>query len=164
MKIVEKIIDNIENFICISTFIIMLTLTFVNVISRFGLHMSLSFTEEIVTSLFVLASLAGSSIAIRKQAHLGLDFFTSFLPPKGQKAMTLVATLLGIGFCSVVLYYGALMVQQEYIAGQVSATMQWPEWIYGMTVPVGASLLIIRYLITVKILIAEIGSKGGEKA
>ena len=162
MRHLEKIIDSIENIICIGTFLIMLILTFINVVSRFGLHMSLSFTEEIVTSLFVLASLAGASIAIRKQAHLGLDFFTSLLPKKGQKILLIFATLMGIGFCAVVFYYGVLMVTQEYITKQVSATMQWPEWIYGTTVPVGAGLLIIRYLITIKNQIADLFKKGGE--
>lgn len=55
MKILDKIVVKIENYVCIVTFIIMIFLTFANVVSRFLLHMSLSFTEEIVTGLFVIA-------------------------------------------------------------------------------------------------------------
>ena len=161
MKVIEKFMENIENYICIVTFTIMLSLTFVNVVSRFGLHMSLSFTEEIVTSLFVLASLAGASIAIREKAHLGLDFFTSFCGEKTQDTLAIVATIVSMGFCAVVLYYGILMVIQEYVSKQVSATMQWPEWIYGMTVPVGSFMLIIRYLLTLKTQITDLFGKGG---
>ena len=57
MKILDKIVVKIENYVCIVTFIIMIFLTFANVVARFLLHMSLSFTEEIVTGLFVIASL-----------------------------------------------------------------------------------------------------------
>lgn len=160
MKYFEKFMDNIENYICIITFTIMLTLTFVNVVSRFGLHMSLSFTEEIVTGLFVLASLTGSSIAVRKEAHLGLDFFTSFLPKKGQDFLLIVATLAAMAFCIILFYFGVQMVIQEYVTKQVSATMQWPEWIYGMTVPVGSALLILRYIITLKNQIVKFTKKG----
>lgn len=71
MKILDKIVVKIENYVCIVTFIIMIFLTFANVVSRFLLHMSLSFTEE-MTGLFVIASLAGASVAVRNQSHLGL--------------------------------------------------------------------------------------------
>ncbi len=131
----------------------MLLLTFVNVISRFMLHMSLSFSEEIVTSLFVLASLAGTSIAIRDGSHLGLDYITSFMNKKVQRALTYLANFLGIIMCCVILYYGIYMVAGEYTSNQLSATMQWPEWIYGLSVPFGAALLIFRYCYAIYLLL-----------
>ena len=123
----------------------MLALTFINVISRFALHMSLSFSEEIVTSLFVLASLAGTSMAIRDGSHLGLDYITSFMAKPVQRILTALANVLGAGMCCIILYYGIHMVADEFVSKQLSATMQWPEWIYGLSVPFGASLLIFRY-------------------
>nr|WP_319515803.1 TRAP transporter small permease [uncultured Cohaesibacter sp.] len=138
-------VEKIEHIVCTTTFVVMLTLTFVNVLSRFLLHMSLSFSEEIVTSLFVLASLAGASIAIRDRAHLGLDYFTSVASFTKQKFLAVIANILGILMCLIILYYGVYMVVGEYTSNQLSATMQWPEWIYGMTVPVGVGLLIYRY-------------------
>ena len=147
MKILDKIVVKIEDYVCIVTFVIMLTLTFVNVVSRFALHMALSFTEEIVTGLFVIASLAGTSVAVRNQSHLGLDFVIGFMPRKVQKVVAIVATILAIIMCGVMFYYGVLMVRQEMFLEQVTSTMQWPEWIYGMTVPVGAGILVLRYVI-----------------
>ena len=149
MGVLNRFIGRVEKYICVATFVVMLTLTFVNILSRYLLTMSLSFTEEIVTSLFVIASLAGASIAIRDNAHLGLDFITSFFPKSVQRALFVFANLLGIVFCAVVFYHGILMVKHEYVSGQVSATMQWPEWMYGMTVPVGSALLIVRYFLTI---------------
>ena len=92
MKILDKIVVKIENYVCIVTFIIMIFLTFANVVSRFLLHMSLSFTEEIVTGLFVIASLAGASVAVRNQSHLGLDFFIGFMPAKVRKVLSVAVT------------------------------------------------------------------------
>ena len=145
MTTLNKYIENIEKYICIATLAVMLLLTFANVVSRFVLHMSLSFSEEIVTNLFVLASLAGASLAIHNGSHLGLDYLTSSLPGAVQRALAVAANLLGIIMCCVILYFGIHMVIDEYVAKQLSATMQWPEWIYGLSVPCGASLLIFRY-------------------
>ena len=106
MKILDKIVVKIENYVCIVTFIIMIFLTFANVVSRFLLHMSLSFTEEIVTGLFVIASLAGASVAVRNQSHLGLDFFIGFMPAKVRKVLSVAATVLAIILCGTMFYMG----------------------------------------------------------
>ncbi len=147
MKILDKIVEKIENYVCIVTLVVMLLLTFANVVSRFLLHFSLSFTEEIVTGLFVIASLAGTSVAVRNESHLGLDFVIGFMPELIQRILSLAAILLAIIMCGVMFYYGILMVAQEMFLQQVSATMQWPEWIYGMTVPLGAGILVLRYFL-----------------
>jgi C4-dicarboxylate transporter DctQ subunit len=155
MMTVNRFVENIEKHVCICTFAVMLALTFVNVLSRFFLHISLSFSEEIVTGLFVLASLAGSSVAVREGSHLGLDYLVSFTPQTVRKALALLGNLLGIVMCGVIFYYGLFMVADEYASGQLSATMQWPEWIYGSTVPLGASLLIFRYCHAIYLLICH---------
>lgn len=147
MKSLDKIIGKIEDYVCIITLIVMLLLTFANVLSRFVLHFSLSFTEEIVTGLFVIASLAGTSVAVRNHSHLGLDFVIGFMPEKVQKVLAVAATVLALFMCGVLFVYGVLMVRQEMFLNQVSATMQWPEWIYGMTVPAGAAILLLRYML-----------------
>ena len=94
MKILDKIVGKIEDYVCIITLIVMLLLTFANVLSRFVLHFSLSFTEEIVTGLFVIASLSGTSVAVRNRSHLGLDFVIGFMPEKIRKVLAAAATIL----------------------------------------------------------------------
>ncbi len=42
--------------------------------------------------------------------------------------------------------YGVGMVKQEFILKQVSTTMQYPQWIYGLTIPIGAGIMILRYI------------------
>ena len=56
---------------------------------------------------------------------------------------------IGFGLSTVfsfaVFFYGVKMVQSEYILGQVTPSMQWPEWIYGCFVPFGAVFMTIRF-------------------
>lgn len=158
MKIIDWIVSKIENYVCVVTFVVMLTLTFANSAARylspyfikwFGFSISLSFSDEIVTNLFVLASLAGSAVAVRQHAHLGLDFVTSYMPLSWRKVLFIFANVLGVLFCLFLVREGYLSALNQYESEQVSATMQWPEWIYGSTVPVGGSMLGIRFLITI---------------
>ena len=38
------------------------------------------------------------------------------------------------------------MAKQEYVLGQLTAGMQWPEWMFGMFVPISGGVLVIRYI------------------
>ena len=62
----KKILDNIEEVLCAICLSIMTIITFINVIARYVLSASLSFTDEITTYLFVLLSLLGSAIAAKR--------------------------------------------------------------------------------------------------
>ena len=78
-----KILDWIEEIICVICTIVMTALVFANVISRYVLHSSLSFSEEITTYLFVLLSMMGTAIAAKRRAHLGLSIITDAVPSAG---------------------------------------------------------------------------------
>jgi C4-dicarboxylate transporter DctQ subunit len=140
-----KILNKIEEGICILCLIAMTTLVFANVFSRYVLHLSLSFSEEITTNLFVLLSMMGTAIAARRRAHLGLSILTDAVNPKVRRALLIFGFGLATVFCFAVFFYGIKMVRNEYILGQVTPSMQWPEWIYGCFVPFGAVFMTLRF-------------------
>ena len=123
MKLFFKLMGFVEAALCCACTTIMIALAFSNVIGRYVLHSSISFTEEIVCGLFVLLSMMGTSIAIRKQSHLGLSALTDLL-----------------------LKLGYDMVHMQMVLGSITATLQWPAWIYGIFLPIGAAFMTIRFL------------------
>ena len=137
-----KILNKIEEGICILCLIAMTTLVFANVFSRYVLHLSLSFSEEITTNLL---SMMGTAIAARRRAHLGLSILTDAVSPKVRRALLIFGFGLATVFCFAVFFYGIKMVRNEYILGQVTPSMQWPEWIYGCFVPFGAFFMTLRF-------------------
>ncbi len=140
-----KLLNKIEEGICILCLIAMTTLVFANVFSRYVLHLSLSFSEEITTNLFVLLSMMGTAIAARRRAHLGLSILTDAVNPKLRRALLVFGFGLATVFSFAVFFYGIKMVRNEYILGQVTPSMQWPEWIYGCFVPFGAAFMTLRF-------------------
>lgn len=161
MKNLNRWLAEIEDWINVLAFIIMLVLTSANVFSRFVLHASLAFTDEFVTVLFVLCSLAGASVGQRNQTHLGLDFVTGFMPERVQKGLAVFANLFALVFLIILFTFGIGMVRQEWEFKQVSTTMQYPQWIYGLTVPIGSGILILRYLIDTYLKVRAL--RGGAK-
>ncbi len=140
------ILGKIEDIICAICLIIMTSLTFANVIARYVFSASFSFSEEITTYLFVMLSLIGSAAAARRRAHLGFTAILDLFPAGLKRAIQSMSFGLATLFSAALFWYGISMVQSQIFHGQVTAGMQWPEWIFGSFVPLGAFFITIEFL------------------
>ncbi len=138
----EKI-EKVVSCICVSA---MAILVFANVIARYVFNHSLAFSDEMSTYLFVLMSFMGTAIAARRKAHLGLSIVTDRVSPQARKIILTVMYVISAFFCLLVIIFGVQMVISQYQLGQETASMQWPEWIYGSFVPIGAAFAMIAFL------------------
>ena len=157
-----RILDRIEEIVAAVCLSVMTILAFANVVARYVFSASFSFSEEITTYLFVLLSLLGTAIAARRRAQLGLTILTDVVSPKVRRILHIIGYLFAVAFTGAIFYYGILMVLSQRQLQQVTANMQWPEWIFGSFVPIGALFATVRF---VQVLIEEIrgtGEKEGE--
>lgn len=143
MKNFLRNIEEILSAICLS---IMVIIAFINVIGRYILGASLSFTDEATTYLFVLLSLLGAAIAAKRGAHLGLTIILDVVSPGVEKVLKSIGLVFAVIFSGSIFYYGIFMTMRQFARGQITAGMQWPEWIFGSFVPIGAFFLTIRFL------------------
>lgn len=139
-----KVLDKIEEYICAFLLFFMAALAFANVLVRYLTDGSLAFTEELIVNLFVWITVLGGAIAFRKKAHLGVELVVNHLPLRWQKA----AVIFG-GICSVALFVllfnqGIGLVAQEYKNKMVTYSMALPMWWFGLAVPFGALIMILR--------------------
>ena len=102
----NKILDWIEEIICIICTIVMVTITFANVVCRWTGIGSLAFSEEIATYLFILLSMMGTAIAAKRRAHLGLTILPDAVNFKARKALLVFVYGLCTVFSAAVFYYG----------------------------------------------------------
>ena len=141
----KKILNHIEEYLICIVFMFMLGLTFVNVIFRYFLTSSLSFTEEFTCALFVLLCVLGTAVAAKHQAHLGLSVLTELLSERGRQFAAAAANILGVVFSLILMITGIQMAYTEYVLKQLTIALQWPEWIYGSFLPIGAAFMAIRF-------------------
>ena len=138
-------IEKLVACVCVS---IMAVLVFVNVIARYVFGNSLAVSDEMSTYLFVLMSFMDTAIAARRKAHLGLSIVTDHVSPRARLIISMVMYAISALFCLLIVIFGIQMVISQYQMGQETATMQWPEWIYGSFVPVGAAFAMMAFLQT----------------
>ena len=87
MKIYKKLMNAvaaIEKFILVVTMLLILVLTVGNVFSRYVIHRSWSFTEELVVAVFVLITLLATALGCREGELVNLTLVTDHLPAKAK--------------------------------------------------------------------------------
>ncbi len=141
-----KFIEKFEKFVACASVSVMAILVFVNVIARFIFNSPLAVADEMSCYLFILMSFMGTAIAARRKAHLGLTIVTDKLSPSAARKVQVLMYLIVAVFCLLIVVFGIEMVMSQYALGQETATMQWPEWIYGLFVPVGAAFALLAFL------------------
>ena len=141
-----KFIEKFEKFVACASVSVMAILVFVNVIARFIFNSPLAVADEMSCYLFVLMSFMGTAIAASRKAHLGLTIVTDKLSPSAARKVQVLMYLIAAVFCLLIVIFGIEMVMSQYALGQETATMQWPEWIYGLFVPVGAAFALLAFL------------------
>lgn len=137
-------LDNFEEYLCSFGLVVMTLFTFLGVISRKLPQVNLSWTMEMVTTLFVWVCALAAAAAFKSNSHMGFGYLTDKL--RGLPRSVHMALRMGIIFIyyGLWLYYGTLMVVGQYDRGLVTAVMSTPGWLIGLAIPFSAVLALIR--------------------
>ena len=95
----------------------MVSVAFVNVVTRYAIIYPLAWTEEITVSMFVWIVLLGVSTAFRKNAHLSMTFVYDFMPLPLKKISFLISNAMSLVFFALLTWLGTVQVLDEMDLG-----------------------------------------------
>jgi TRAP-type transport system small permease protein len=126
----------------------MVVMVFGNVVLRYGFNSGLDFSEELSRFFFIWITFLGAIIAMRENAHLGLDTVVRLLPRAGKKFCFGLSNLLMLG-CCVLMFYGTLRQHQINATTAAAVTGLPMSYVYGVgyVASLAMGLLILRNLI-----------------
>ncbi len=142
----KKVINNFEEYFLAISLVIMVSINFGNVLSRYFIHASWAFTEELLVILFVWNTMLASAVAFKHGAHLGLSVVTDLFPEKFQKYVVIFGAALTIGLMALLARYGVDMVANQIKYNQRTAAMDLPEWIASISITFGSLVIILRVI------------------
>lgn len=146
MKKILSFLDNIENYVLLLTFPLMLSIVFIDVLFRYIFKASLPWAGEAARYLMIWLAFAGISLGFKKNTHVGLSFFEERLAEKGKKIFIYIRSALVILFGGLIAYYVIIIMQMQIRTGQVSAAMEIPVWWVYAAVLFGSIMIIVRTL------------------
>ncbi|MFS0645913.1 TRAP transporter small permease [Siminovitchia sp. 179-K 8D1 HS] len=149
-----RLFVKLEEWILIIFMSVICIITMANVLSRHFFHLSFSMTEELTTNIFAFIIFIGAALLARENGHLGFALLTDLLPRRFRILIIFLVGCLTSIFFVVLFWYGIEMVMQQHGYGQKTPAMGLPEWIMGLSVPLGAFLCTFRfwegYLVEIK--------------
>ncbi len=133
-----------EDWIGVGAMAILCLITMANVLIRYFSDQSFAMTEEVSIFLMLLLTLAGASAAMRKDAHMRIEFFYETGSTARQRLLQLFSALvsavfffgLGLLFCRILF--------DEIKFAETSMGLGLPRWIYTMWVPLFCFVICAR--------------------
>lgn len=135
--------------------VLVCAVTAAQVVFRFILRSPLSWSDELATFSFVWFALLGAAIAIRENAHIGVDALTRTLPPRYRSRIAFGSLLVIQGFLLCLVKYGIDLLTR--IGDQRSSGLQIQIfWVY-LALPVSAALMFVHTLPAMRRLVSARG-------
>ncbi|MGB9860406.1 MAG: TRAP transporter small permease, partial [Moorellaceae bacterium] len=125
--------------------LLMVVVIFVQVIARYVLHNSLSWSEEIGRYLFIWITFLGAVIGVKERLHVGVDVVVNSLPAGVRKILVLVGNLLMIAFVGYMLQGSFKLIElgKHQASPATSIPMLYPYLI----LPLGSILMLVYLLV-----------------
>ena len=134
--------------VCLVTMMITIaTLTFYQVVMRYGFNKSSSWSEEAIRFIFIWCSFLGVAMGVREKSHIGISILVELFNQKVQRCVEVVGYLAIMIFASYLIYYGWKVVVAT--SAQTSPALGIPMSLIYLSVPVMACLILFYSFIEI---------------
>jgi len=122
-------------------------LVFVSVALRYGFSYSISAFDELTRYAVIFGTFAAASRLLHQDGHITVDVLLINLPEKWRYRLQILAYAAGAAFCTLLVVAGTQFVLQSFQTGTRSmSNLRIPMWIPQSFVPLGALLLLVRFV------------------
>jgi TRAP-type C4-dicarboxylate transport system permease small subunit len=146
-NLIRNLMSNLEEYVAAVLLLIMFSVAFVNVLSRYLFKMSLAFIEEIEVNFFVWMSVLGIAIAFKKNSHLSMDFLKNIAPAKVRNYLGVLGLVLSLAVFIVLIYLSSILIYNEVTLYRTSSmALDIPMWIYYVGMTLCSLVVVVRIL------------------
>jgi len=125
------------------------------VVMRYFLNASTIWQTEFVIFSLVASTFIGCPYVLMVKGHVNVELLPHYLGRRGRYYLALVASSLGLFFCSVLTWKGYELFHEALINGWTTDTI-WalPLWIPYLSIPLGIGLLSLQYVADILALVS----------
>lgn len=146
MKKITKIYDSLEAFVLVLALAFSTLLIFVQVIFRYVLNDSITWSEELARYIFIWMIWLGTSISMKQKEHIRMDMLMNAVHGKGKLVLDLVSGIIMLAFCIFLVKYGWDLVASMMSRGNKSVALRLPMWIVYSSLPFSQLIVALRLI------------------
>ncbi len=140
----KRVLANAVEWVCLALMVALSVDLFLGVFSRYVLVRTFTWYDEIARGCFVWLTFLGAAVGVKRHTHFRLHLVVDRLPPRYQRAVTVLGLLVVMGFAGVLIQQGWVFLELGRF--QQTPVMGLPKiWIY-VAVPIGGALMILYSL------------------
>jgi TRAP-type C4-dicarboxylate transport system permease small subunit len=149
----------LEWFITLCFFVILM-LTIILVILRYGFNEAIIGGSELMEYLFIYTTAIGAAAALGRREHIKITWFIDKLSPLYRKIAEILGFLLIALINAVMIYYSIPWIRT--VGGFESPMLRLPNRVIQIIVPIGCGLVILYCLYHILLVIRGVdqGSEG----
>ena len=117
------------------------------VVLRYFLFSPLTWVTEISEYILLYATFLGAPWVLKRDAHVKVDIVLARLGLKTQKTLNLATSLIGIGVCLVLVWFGTQMALDLYQRGiPVIKSLSVPKFLLVGIIPLGGLFMAVQFV------------------
>ena len=126
MKSALKKLQYIENLIIVVSFAVMVTCSFLSVVNRNFIKLSIPWFDELSTFAMIYMALLGTEAGLRDGSQIAVTALVNKFNGISTAILQIIAKTVVTGFSAVVLYYSCHMAAIQASSGQLTAALHIP--------------------------------------
>lgn len=146
MRRLTRWLNHLEDGLIVLILLMMIGLAVYQIVLRNVFSSSLVWVEPLLQNAVLWIGLLGAMIASRRDEHIRIDLINTWLKPEARRWLAMVVDLFTCAVCAVVAWYSMLFLFEEMGQGG-NAFPGVPSWILQAMIPIGFSVISVRYLI-----------------
>ena len=149
IKKAESVIGNVEDYVSMIAFILMIIDVMAIVLTRYVFHVTFTIGEEIARYLMIWCAYSGAAYGFRHFSHVGVVVFAEHFPKKLQPALLKIRHFLTLA-ALICLFIFSFMQLEKYISkGQLTTATRIPMWVAYIIIPISMLLSIIHVVLII---------------
>ncbi|WP_059413130.1 TRAP transporter small permease [Cupriavidus basilensis] len=139
-----RVSPRIEDWIGVIVMVLLVCITFANVVVRYFTDESFAWTEEFSVFLMIVLALVAGSAAVARDRNIRIEFFFERGSEARQRRLAVFSALMVAAMFIALAVLGARVAWDEYTFGETSPGIGIPSWWYSVWLPVLSAGIALR--------------------
>ncbi len=145
MKRIINWLEHLEEWILAYTLLMIVLLSFVQVVLRYAFHYNFTWFEEFARYICIFMTFLGASIAVKTGAHFSMDAVVQAIPGRTAHFVKAFVNFCCGLFFVVVIYFGIRHCLKLHRYGVKTAAMRIPMYVPYLSIPVFSLTMGLRF-------------------
>jgi C4-dicarboxylate transporter DctQ subunit len=146
LKKIWSYYNKAEEYLLVGSLMVTVGIVSLQVIFRYILNNSLSWSEELTRYIFIWQIWLGTSIAMREDRHLKVEFLYNMMGPKNRKILTIFSKTVLLLFCLFLTINGGQLVLALQERHSLSTALRIPLYLVYASLPFSCFMMVLRLI------------------